>query len=120
MPGMLTSQAEVTHVSRHGFWLLLADEKLFSPFASFPWFPGATIEQLCQVEWPTENHLYWPMLDIDLSVESIRDPSAFPLMAVVLTPNTPVRQDPPSAHRLAFGTPITLNVLERQQPTIRG
>ncbi|MDP2253004.1 MAG: DUF2442 domain-containing protein [Thiobacillus sp.] len=81
MPGKLTSQVEITHVSQHGFWLLLADEELFLPFASFPWFRGATIEQLCQVEWPTENHLFWPALDIDLSVESIRDPAAFPLVA---------------------------------------
>ena len=58
MPGKPISQAEVTHVSQHGFWLLLADEELFLPFTDFPWFLGATIEQLCQVEWPTENHLF--------------------------------------------------------------
>ena len=85
MHGTLTSQAEVTNVSTHGFWLLLADEELFLPFADFPWFRGATIEQLCNVERPAENHLFWPVLDIDLAVESIRDPSAYPLMAAVTT-----------------------------------
>ena len=80
MPGALISQAEVTHISKHGFWLLLADEELFIPFADFPWFKNATIENICEVEWPTENHLYWPALDIDLSLESIRNPSAFPLL----------------------------------------
>ena len=44
MPGTSTFQAEVTHVSKHGFWLLLADEELFLPFTDFPWFRGATIE----------------------------------------------------------------------------
>ena len=83
MHGTLTSQAEVTNVSTHGFWLLLADEELFLPFADFPWFRGATIEQLCNVERPAENHLFWPVLDIDLAVESIRNPSAYPLMAAV-------------------------------------
>ena len=83
MLGTRISPTEVTNVSTHGFWLLLADEELFLPFADFPWFRGATIEQLCNVERPSENHLFWPVLDIDLAVESIRDPSAYPLMAAV-------------------------------------
>lgn len=81
MHGAITSVAEVTHVSRHGFWLLLNDEELLVPFTEFPWFKKATIEQLSDVECPSENHLYWPQLDIDLSVRSIRDPKAFPLVA---------------------------------------
>jgi hypothetical protein len=81
MPGTVTSAAEVTHVSRHGFWLLLGDEELFLPFENFPWFKSATIEQISQVEWPTKDHVYWPLLDIDLSVASIRDPAAFPLIS---------------------------------------
>lgn len=81
MPGTITSAPEVTHVSRHGFWLLLGDEELLVPFEQFPWFRKATIEQLSQVEWPTPDHLYWPLLDADLSVQSIRDPAAFPLMS---------------------------------------
>ncbi|MCK6428979.1 MAG: DUF2442 domain-containing protein [Burkholderiaceae bacterium] len=81
MPGTVTSAAEVTHVSRHGLWLLLGDEELFLPFESFPWFKSATIEQISQVEWPTKDHVYWPLLDIDLSVASIRDPAAFPLIS---------------------------------------
>jgi hypothetical protein len=83
MPGALTSQAEVTHVSRHGLWLLLGDEELFLSFADFPWFKDATIAELSEVEFPTENHVYWPSLDVDLAVESIRNPSAFPLVSVV-------------------------------------
>jgi hypothetical protein len=84
MPGAVTSAAEVTHVSRHGFWLLLGDEELFLPFENFPWFKSATIEQISQVEWPTKDHVYWPLLDIDLSVASIRDPAAFPLVSKTL------------------------------------
>ena len=79
MPGTITSAVEVTNVSVHGFWLLVGDEELAVSFSDFPWFKKATIEQLSDVLRPTENHLYWPQLDVDLSVESIRDPSAFPL-----------------------------------------
>ncbi len=73
--------AEVTHVSKHGFWLLLDTEELLVPFEHFPWFKNATIDQLTDVQWPAQNHLYWPQLDADLSVESIRNPAAFPLIS---------------------------------------
>ena len=81
MPGTVTSVAEVTHVSKHGFWLFLNGEELLVPFVQFPWFKKATIEQLSDVQWPAPNHLHWPQLDADLSVESIREPSALPLMS---------------------------------------
>ena len=81
MRGVGTSVAEVSHVSKHGFWLLLDSEELLVPFAQFPWFRQATIDQLSDVQWPTADHLYWPQLDVDLSVESIRAPDAFPLIA---------------------------------------
>jgi Protein of unknown function (DUF2442) len=74
---------EVTHISKNGFWLLLADEELFLPFTEFPWFKTATIDKIMDVEWPQPNHLYWPELDIDLAVESIRYPNLFPLCARV-------------------------------------
>jgi len=81
MPGPTTLAAEVIHVSKHGFWLLLANEELLVPFDQFPWFRKATIEQISEVEWPTADHLYWPKLDVDLSVQSIRNPSTFPLVS---------------------------------------
>ena len=81
MPGTTISAAEVTHVSKHGFWSLLADEELLVPFALFPWFRKGTIEQIADVQWPTPDHLYWPALDVDLSVQSIRNPAAFPMVS---------------------------------------
>lgn len=75
------SQVEVTNVSKHGFWLLLDDEELFLPFTEFPWFKDASIGTLLNVERPRPHHLYWPDLDVDLAVESIRCPEQFPLIA---------------------------------------
>ena len=72
---------EITHVSKNGFWLLLSDEELLLSFEKFPWFRRATIEQICHVEWPGPEHLYWPELDIDLSLASIRQPEQFPLIS---------------------------------------
>lgn len=81
MPGTSIFPVELSHVSAHGLWLLVGDEELFLPFEHFPWFRAATIEQVAAVERPTTDHLYWPLLDIDLSVCSIRDPAAFPLVS---------------------------------------
>jgi hypothetical protein len=79
--GKGTSGVEVSNVSTHGFWLLLGAEELFVPFAQFPWFRDATIGQITHVELPSAHHLYWPDLDIDLAVESIRHPEQFPLVS---------------------------------------
>lgn len=79
--GTGTSEVEVSNVSKHGLWLLLDDEELFLPFAEFPWFRDATIGQLVNVLRPQTHHLYWPDLDVDLAVESIRHPERFPLVA---------------------------------------
>jgi hypothetical protein len=79
--GKSTSTAEVTNVSKHGFWILLGNEELFVPFSQFPWFKDAPVSQLLNVEWPQTHHLYWPDLDVDLAVESIRHPEKFPLVS---------------------------------------
>ncbi len=79
--GSNISPAEVTNISGHGFWLLLEDEELFLPFSSFPWFQDATVSKILNVELLSSNHLYWPELDVDLAVDSIRYPEKFPLVS---------------------------------------
>ena len=81
MPGIVTSGIAVTDVSAHGFGVLPENEELPVPIAKFPWFKRATIEQRSEVTRSSEDHLYWPALDVDLSVESLRNPSAFPLVS---------------------------------------
>jgi hypothetical protein len=81
VPGTSTLDVEVTNVSPHGFWLLLGDEELFVPFEAFPWFADAPLSGLMNVLRPRSGHLRWPDLDVDLDVESIRDPQRFPLVA---------------------------------------
>lgn len=82
-PGVSTFPVEVTNISKHGFWLLLENEELFLPFSGFPWFRDAPIGKILNVELPSSNHLYWPDLDVDLAVESIRHPENFPLVSRV-------------------------------------
>ena len=81
MPGMITSQAEVTNISRHGFWLLVDERELFLAFAEYPWFKRAPVEAILRLEQPRPGHLHWPDLDVDLSVDSIEHPERYPLKA---------------------------------------
>ena len=79
--GTNTSEVEVTHISKHGIWLLLGDRELFLPFEHFPWFRDASVGAIQDVQWPHARHLYWPQLDIDLAVESLERPEQFPLVS---------------------------------------
>jgi hypothetical protein len=74
MPGKGTSQAEVTNISPHGFWLLIDERELFLPFEEYPWFKRAPVQAIVRLEQPRPGRLHWPDLDIDLSVDSIEHP----------------------------------------------
>ncbi len=79
--GKDTSRVEVGNVSKHGFWLLVDARELFVSFRDFPWFEHAAIGKLLNVELLHSRHLYWPDLDVDLSLESIEHPERFPLVS---------------------------------------
>jgi len=50
-------EAEVTNISRHGFWLFLGDREVFLPFEEFPWFRDASVSAILTVERPQPHHL---------------------------------------------------------------
>jgi hypothetical protein len=81
--GKSTLAAEVTNITPSGVWMLVQGEEKFLSFEHFPWFREAAVSSVCAVELPSENHLYWPELDIDLAVESIDHPEQFPLVSKV-------------------------------------
>jgi hypothetical protein len=83
MPGTATSNAEVTNISQHGFWLLVDERELFLPFEEYPWFRQASIDAILRLERPRTGHLRWPDLDVDLSVASLEHPERYPLKATV-------------------------------------
>lgn len=83
MLGKGTSKAEITNITPFGVWMLVLGDEKFLPFESFPWFRSASVDDICTVELPSDNHLFWPELDIDLAVESIDHPERFPLVSQV-------------------------------------
>ena len=93
VPGTHISDVEVTNISEHGFWILLREEELFLSFPDFPWFETAAVSALLRVEMLGPEHLYWPDLDVDLTVESIKHPERYPLISKSM-PNKLIK--PPS------------------------
>ncbi|MCM5572010.1 DUF2442 domain-containing protein [Burkholderiaceae bacterium FT117] len=82
MPGIaISDRVELVGVFIDGLRLRVGAETLSLSFTDFPWLREATIAQLANVQRPSTDHLYWPELDVDLSVESIRHPERFPLKA---------------------------------------
>lgn len=76
-----SSPVEVTHLSTHGVWLLSHDEELFMSYDDFPWFKSQQIKSVINVEEQSPGHFYWPDIDVDLTLEIIRHPERFPLLA---------------------------------------
>jgi len=81
--GTNTSKVEVTNVSTNGIWLLIDQREFLLKYADFPWFKDATIRQISKVERPSAHHLRWPELDVDLAVDSLENPKAYPLVSTV-------------------------------------
>ena len=79
--GTSISAVEVTHISAHGVWLLVKGGEYFLPYEEFPWFKDAKIGDILNVKLLHATHLHWPKLDVDLSLKSLQEPSAYPLVA---------------------------------------
>jgi hypothetical protein len=71
----------LTNVSQHGLWLLVDGRDRHLPYDQFLWFRHGTVAQLSAIERPTHEHLRWPDLDVDLTLESIDQPGDFPLVS---------------------------------------
>lgn len=81
MPGTSTSDVEVTNIDSHGLWLFVKEKEYFLPYEDYPWFRDAKVSDIVNVQLLRGAHLYWPALNVDLSVESIENPGKFPLVA---------------------------------------
>ncbi len=78
-----SAEVEVLGVTRHAVWLLVGDREFMLPFAAFPWFGAARVDEICDVKLLHGRHLHWPKLDVDLDLESIEHPERFPLLSRV-------------------------------------
>ena len=72
-------RAEITNISEHGFWILLAGKEYFLPYEKYPWFKDAKISSVLNVRQFHSHHLYWPDLDVDLTTKILDNPGNYPL-----------------------------------------
>ncbi len=78
-PEKICQGVEVANISMHGIWLLVNSGEYFLPFDDFPWFREASVGAIHNVSEPTPAHYYWPDLDVDLGLSTIRNPKKYPL-----------------------------------------
>jgi hypothetical protein len=77
--GGTTSLCEVTNITPLGFWVFVDDAEYFVPFADYPEFEAATIAQIHAVQRVGPDQLHWPDLDIDIELDALTRPEAYPL-----------------------------------------
>lgn len=80
MLGKSTFPVEIT-ITQFGLWLCLHDEEFFLPYKDHPYFKKAKLDSIYNIELLHGEHLYWPELDIDLSLSILKNPHHFPLIA---------------------------------------
>ena len=69
--GRNISKINILNISQHGIWLYVKAKEYFLPYAQFPWFRKATIDEIQDVQFVHAHHLHWPALDVDLELESL-------------------------------------------------
>ncbi len=80
-PGKASSKVEIQDVSKHGIWIYVAGQEYFLPNERHPWFQDATIAEISNVQFLFGQYLRWPVLDIDLDLDSLKHPEKYPLIA---------------------------------------
>jgi len=79
--GKNTLAVEITNISPFGVWIYLKGHEYFLDYDEFPWFKDSKVKEVMNVKMLGASHLYWPDLDVDLHLESIKNPKAFPLVS---------------------------------------
>lgn len=79
--GKNISEIEIQSISRFGIWILVKGKEYLLSYEQFPWFKDAKVGQIINVILSATGNLYWPDLDVDLSVDILEHPVRFPLIA---------------------------------------
>ena len=79
-PGKSTS-ASVENITPFGVWMLITGKEYFLTYSEFPYFENMSIRSIFNVKLLHGFHLYWPELDIDLTIDNLDHPEKYPLRA---------------------------------------
>lgn len=78
--GKISSGCEIANISPFGVWLLFGAKEYFLDHKKYPWFRGASVNQVLNVQALSKNHIHWPDLDIDIHLDSLEHPDRYPLI----------------------------------------
>ena len=71
----------VENIMPFGIWLYVKEKEYFLSYKDYPYFKDQTLSSIQNVQLLHGFHLYWPELDVDLTIEIIEHPERFPLKA---------------------------------------
>ena len=74
-----TADVDISLVTAKGFWIFVQSKEYFLSFDEYPWFRGARIGELMNVELKNLHHLRWEDLDVDIELDSLEHPERYPL-----------------------------------------
>jgi len=86
------SKPEILNISPLGMWLLIEEKEYYVDFKNYPWFLEANMTEISNVESGFGTGIYWPALDIDVSLEALEHPEKFPLIAKFESTNKKIRK----------------------------
>ncbi|MFT3929761.1 MAG: hypothetical protein QM709_05595 [Spongiibacteraceae bacterium] len=75
---MIDDKVEVTRVSSRGIWLRVHDRTFFLSYYDFPWFKDKPMRAVLHVEEPTPGEFYWPEINVNLGVDTLKSPHRYP------------------------------------------
>lgn len=75
---MIDEKVAVTRVSSRGIWLKTPDRKFFLSYYDFPWFKNKPMQAVLHVKELTPGEFYWPEINVNLGVDTLRSPHRFP------------------------------------------
>lgn len=78
--GTRTLTNEITNINALGFWLLIENREYFVPFADYPAFKKATLDQILNLERIAPRQYRWEALDVDIELDALERPAEFPLI----------------------------------------
>jgi hypothetical protein len=78
--GKVTLEAEVTQIDKQGIWILIDDKEYFLTYERFPRFRQATVDQIHNFRILNGDELKWPDLQLNLSIESLAQPTHVPTL----------------------------------------
>ena len=69
---------DITGISAEGFWLLVGEDQYFLSYDNFPGFRNASEQELSDIRIMENQHFFWDKLDIDLTLDMIKNPGEYP------------------------------------------